>query len=167
MVPIVDATTGARRNLREFPAPMPKFDPHRSGTMATSMALARQIGLNRAEAPHGFHNVIPPRLGTTGSTARPVPSTPYSSAPNYFQPNYTFAPVQMHPREGTIFVNNVSISIPSDGIPRPGKRSGESIRPNEHHRRTEQRRQYRRSSMNRSLVSPHMECIEIDMDDDE
>lgn len=153
--------TGAMR--RDYPPARPLVVTHRPNPHVTSMGLARHVGYDRSEVPVSLHNVLPPRLGTGYGNIRPAHPASYPP-PGYFHGNYTVAPVQMHPNDGAIFVKNTSISIPSEGIPKPGKRSAEFLEPRSSGRKTERKRQFRkRAFTDRAPVLP-MECIEIDQD---
>ena len=151
-----------RRGLGEFPA-LSAFDSHRPGMLATSMAIARQLGYGRAEVPINYHNALPARLGTPYPNIRPAHTANYRTQGFV---NYTVAPVQMHQKDGGIFVKNKSISIPSNGIPKPDKRAGERSEPVTTYRKTERKRQSKRTKLTDRQPILSMECIEIDQDSD-
>jgi len=150
----------AMRSLKGFAAPLSEFMPYRPTQLPTPMSLGRQIGsYRRTDVPVNFQ--MPSRLGTPYGNVRPAHAATYQ--PPIYNGTYAVAPVQMHHKDGTIVVKNTSISIPSDGIPKPAKRSGAPLEPQKTYRKTERKRQDKRTLTARQMILP-MECIEIDQD---
>ena len=166
---------GARGHQVGYSTP-PSLSEFRPGMRGSpiAMSMAEKLGFGTSEELRPFHHPVLAQAHPTQITSchshHPAPTSNYPTGGFYQRNNYSVAPVQMHPQEGTIFVKNTSISIPSPGIPKPNKRPGDPLdnRQQQTARRIEKlNRRLRQTVVHDNWPVPQMECIVIDHDDSE
>ena len=163
---------GARGHQVGYSAPqsLSEFRPGMRGS-SIAMSMAEKLAFGASEELRAFHPVLTqahhPQI-TSCHSHHPAPTSNYPTT-GFYQRNYSVAPVQMHQQEGTIFVKNTSISIPSPGMPKPNKRPGDPL---DNRQQTARRieklnRRLRQTVVHDNWPVPQMECIVIDQDDSE